>query len=554
MMMRYFPLIVLLLSACSVDEHTKNTATQTDIFTENKILDYDIRMQDADWQAMSQQGRNLGVIAGACNTFTGYDFFNASVTLDGERFDDVNIRKKGGLGSLSVIRPSIKLDMQSSGLNNGRQFRGHRRITLNNNFQDASNLEQCLAYYLFNQAGIKAPRCNLASVKVQGKNLGIYSHVEAIKKPFLQRVFLDDSGNLYEGENADFNSALLSRFEKKTNKSNTDRSDLEAVMAALLVDDDQLFNSLDQLINMDNFLTFMAMEALIGHSDSYNGSQGNFYIYNNPEDQRFYFIPWGTDQTFQEEHVSRNVIDNHSVLLRSELAHRIWQVSELRQMYDDKMRLLLNTVWNEALLLDWVNEWALLAQVSKEYISPLQLFIQQRRSQIEAELGDDTRSSSATPRRTVPTSDSPNCKTLERFSGTFSGQWHSFDNADIMADFNFNYRLKGEHINLISNAGTSLSGSNAGIDDRHIDSPYDRATLSFWKVEGEETHWVSIILPPQLYTVGQHRLHAYESFAVFGNDTEGFLGFISDGTVTLQQTADDDSLMFSGSIDAKVIP
>lgn len=548
--------ISLLITACSSgsSDDDKSTSQGGDIFSEDKILIYKVQMLETDWQAMAGQGKNLGVIAGACNQFTGYNFYRASVIADGQRFDDVEIRKKGALGSLSTVRPSIKLDMGSGELNLGRTFRTHRRLTLNNNRQDASNLEQCLAYELFNQAGIKAPLCNLARVFSLGNDLGIYTHVENIKKPFLKRVFNEESGNLYEGDNADFNTGIVSRFQKKTNELLNDRSDLDQVIAALAVPDDQLWNALDQVINMDYFLTFMAMEALIGHSDSYSGSQSNFYIYKKSIDQRFYFIPWGADQSFQEKHVSRSTIDNHSVLLRSELSSRIWQVPALREAYDSRIQLLLNTIWNESSLLDWVSQWAILAKTPQEYLTPLQSFINNRRSQIEAELGDDSRTSSGSPRDSIPTSDGPNCKTLDDFTGNFDGTWNSFDDSDTSANFDFQYRLDGMDINLISLPGTSLSGTNAGVDTTHNDSDFDRGSLSFWKKVDDITYWMTLVFPPSLYKTGTHALHGFESFAVIGNTEEGFQGFVGDGSFTLNQAQESGDLQFSGTINGKVIP
>ena len=76
-----------------------------------------------------------------------------------------------------------------------------------------------MAYALFRAAGLVAPRCNHAHVVVNGQDLGIYTHVEAIKKPFLARHFTSDDGNLYEGNaRADFAPALQVRYERKTNE------------------------------------------------------------------------------------------------------------------------------------------------------------------------------------------------------------------------------------------------------------------------------------------------------------------------------------------------
>ena len=84
-------------------------------------------------------------------------------------------------------------------------------------------------------------------------------------------------------------------FERKTNESDPDRSDVEALVAALEVDDDALLDALEPVLDVDAFLDFWAMEVLTGPWDGYNSNRNNFYFYADPTTGRFTFIPWGTD-------------------------------------------------------------------------------------------------------------------------------------------------------------------------------------------------------------------------------------------------------------------
>lgn len=147
-----------------------------------------------------------------------------------------------------------------------------KRLTLNNDIQDRSHTHQCMAYQLFRDAGAIAPRCNFAHVTVNGDDLGIYSNVESIKKPFLACHFQDNDGNLYKGQGSDFHPNMVASFQLKTNERENDRSDLDRVVKAMDVDDEQLFKSLEEVIDMDAFLTHWAMEAITGHWDSYTGN------------------------------------------------------------------------------------------------------------------------------------------------------------------------------------------------------------------------------------------------------------------------------------------
>ena len=101
--------------------------------------------------------------------------FVADVTIDGTVINDVEIRKKGFLGSISRIRPSLKLDFDT--FVDDRTYNGMSRMTLNNDRQDPSHTHQCMAYDMFRKAGLVAPRCNHSRVTVNGEELGVYTQV-----------------------------------------------------------------------------------------------------------------------------------------------------------------------------------------------------------------------------------------------------------------------------------------------------------------------------------------------------------------------------------------
>jgi spore coat protein CotH len=48
-------------------------------------------------------------------------------------------------------------------------------------------------------------------------------------------------------------------------------------------------------LDVDEFLRFVAVNALISNSDSYLNGMHNFYLYLDPKDDRFRFIPWDQD-------------------------------------------------------------------------------------------------------------------------------------------------------------------------------------------------------------------------------------------------------------------
>jgi len=348
-----------------------NIGGDGDLYAPDRIMAVDIRMSDDDFEKLRAEGRTLASTDRECIPPFEYTEFTARVSIDGDRMDNVIVRKKGYMGSLSPSIPSLKLDFND--LQKGRTYQNSSRMTLNNNRQDPSNARQCMAYDQFREAGIAAPRCNYARVTVNGETLGVFTNVEPLKKPFLTRAFGNDEGNQYEAQTADFGTWLSQRFEKKTNEKENDRSDLQAVAEALALPDEQMLNVLPQLVDVDQFIRFWAVETLLGAWDSATGNANNFHIYRNPEDGLFHFIPWGADTAFRGDHPLKPLT---GVFYRNfRLADRLFQIPEYRAAYYAELENLLETQWDENALIDRLARIRQLTGTTEEAAASLERFI-----------------------------------------------------------------------------------------------------------------------------------------------------------------------------------
>lgn len=313
------------------------------LFDPAHVVEVAIEMPEADWDEVRTQTRPGDVLMGAdCQAMpfgSPFTARSATVTIDGHRLEQVGVRKKGFLGSLDDDKPSLKLKLDD--LVDGQAVAGVRSLTLNNNRQDPSNVRQCLTYRLFAAAGVPAPRCNFAHVTINGRDLGVFTHVESVGKPLLRRHFTSDTGRLYEGTLADFRDGWLATFEPKTDEANPDRSDLQAVATALAAPDGQLLAALAPVIDVDRFISFWAMETLVDHVDGYAGNTNNFFVYRDPATARFGFLPWGTDGTLRTPGT-----DPPSLMAEGVLARRLYLLPETRARYVARMTELLDTVWD----------------------------------------------------------------------------------------------------------------------------------------------------------------------------------------------------------------
>lgn len=315
------------------------------LFARDHVVEVAIELPAADWDAIRTQTRPGDTLVGAdCQDAPFGSPFTArmaTVTVDGQRLEQVAVRKKGFLGSLDDDKPSLKLKFDE--VIADQEVAGLRGLTLNNNRQDPSFLRQCLAYDLFAAAGLPAPRCNLAHVTVNGRDLGVYTNVESVNKRFLARHFTSADGRLYEGTLSDFRTGWLATFEPKTDEANPDRSDLEAVAAAAAVPDAQLLAALAPVVDVEEFLTFWAMETLLDHGDGYASNTNNFFVYREPGSARLHFLPWGVDGVAQPPPVTP---PDSVVMANGVLARRLYLLPETRTRYLARMQMLLDQVWD----------------------------------------------------------------------------------------------------------------------------------------------------------------------------------------------------------------
>ncbi len=347
-------------------------ADPTDAFFDlGRVLNVNIEIAREDWDTLRHQTRTFEDLVEEIEKYqlsrpfaNIYDWFSATVTVDGETHTEVGVRKKGFLGSQSDTKPALKLRFDK--YVDGQALGGIiERMTLNNSIQDPSMINTCLALQVFAAAGNPASRCNFATVTVNGKDLGLYVHVEEIKAPMLARHFDSADGNLYEGTISDFTPTHRGTIEKKTNEDANDWSDVDAVVDALLDPSDAWLEALGDIVDLDRFLTFWATEVLVGHWDGYTGDRNNYHFYREPGG-KFVFIPWGVDDVFhlKDDPNPFDMISNPppSVLAYTAIPNRLYNHPDWRLKYANRMKDLLDTVWNEDELLAAVDRMAAIVQ------------------------------------------------------------------------------------------------------------------------------------------------------------------------------------------------
>ena len=209
---------------------------------------------------------------------------------------DVAIRLKGSSSFRSVDdKPSFTADCDR--FREGQRFHALRKFHLNNSLEDPSYLNEALGSELFRAARLPAPRVTHALVELNGRRLGLYVLKEGFAEEFLARHFQRTDGNLYEPQ-AGVAPDVDGPMTRNSGDGPNDNLDLRRLAAASAQEIGLRWKALDEILDLDRFLAFMALETLSGHRDGYCLARNNYRLYHEPSSNRFIFLPDGMDQLF----------------------------------------------------------------------------------------------------------------------------------------------------------------------------------------------------------------------------------------------------------------
>ena len=286
------------------------------------------------------------------DNYLSNQYYAANFSVDGVAVSQVGVRSRGD-GSRNYEKPGLKIDFNQ--FVPSQEYYGYKSLVIDNLVTDASMLRERLSFLVFEAMGIQSPRNAFARLTVNGEYWGVFSLVEPVSKPFLKERFGEESGTLFDYEwfeyydfswHGDDGDTYVPRpFEPETNENHAD-------VATGLVGFIQTINqaaaagypaAMNQRLDVDRFLTHVAVENALAEGDGIVGDQGlnNFYLYEYGQKNRFVFIPWDKDNTFRSGSwpLYRNLEDD--VLTR-----RLTSDPAKRQLYADAVVRTVTTYLN----------------------------------------------------------------------------------------------------------------------------------------------------------------------------------------------------------------
>jgi spore coat protein H len=267
-------------------------------------------------------------------------YVRATIQEGDATYSEVAIRLKGGPGSYRDLRDHPAFTVNFDEFAPNQKFHGLKKIHLNNSVQDGSYLEEKISRELFEAADVPVPRAGHAYVTFNGREMGLYVLVEGINKQFLKRYFKDNTGNVYDGKSG--MDVTTERMQINSGDNRRDHSGKSNLVVALRepVAGGARLAALEKTLDIDRFLSYMAMEMILWHWDGYTMARNNWRIFHDKGTDRIVFIPQGVDQMFNN--LNGPIFPDQP---NGMVARAVLQVPELRERYFERVAYITTNVF-----------------------------------------------------------------------------------------------------------------------------------------------------------------------------------------------------------------
>ena len=360
-----------------------NHRNATELFGIDHVPKFEIVVSDDQWQWLQAHAVDEEPV-------------QAEARFDGQPAGTIGLRFKGGVGSLTncvdkatgkLKCPKLSFQLSFEKFDAANRFFGLKRLNLHAMVGDPTKLHERLAYDLFQQSGIKAPRSSWATVSVNGKSYGLFSMVEQVDDLFAaDRWPGNGSGNLFKEvwpqadvPPADYAKALA------TNKE-TGTPDAMAAFARDMAGAESagLSAALAKWTDPAYMARYMAVDDAIANCDGitamYTGDakgttsrNHNYFWYQEPNRNFFWLVPWDVNLTFTGCETFAKVPRWNTVPAECQQTYSVWDsayvhapgcdrvlqaVNARRADYDAAVAQLLSGPFALQTVLEKIDRWS----------------------------------------------------------------------------------------------------------------------------------------------------------------------------------------------------
>ncbi|MEO8370135.1 MAG: CotH kinase family protein [Candidatus Solibacter sp.] len=320
---------------------------------------------------------------------------HGSITIDDRPFSDVAVRYKGNgtyLDAMESRKFSYKVDLNK--FIKAQTFAEVTTLNLHNNVTDPSWMNEPLAYRLYRDAKVPAPRTSYARVylTVPGKYdnhfAGLYSIVENVDEHFIARNFANKNGALFKPVSTNLFNYLGPDWAKY-NQAYDPKSGVTTEQKQRLIDFTRLVTQandadfavrLPEFVDLDEFARYMSVMVFLSDVDGILGPGQNFYLYLDPKTQKFTFLPWDQDHSFGQfpytgSQEQRNDLSIQRPWIgRNRFLERVFAVDAFKKLYFARLEEFSRTIFDPQRFAAQVDEIAAVIRPAVQEESKLDRF------------------------------------------------------------------------------------------------------------------------------------------------------------------------------------
>jgi putative membrane-bound dehydrogenase-like protein len=373
-------------SRAADDVDAKGKATGADAFGLTKVVKLHIQIPAAGYQTMqppappgapgasppARRPRKPGERESERNLF-GVEFrwARGDVTVEGKTYKGVALRYSGNasyLASAGGLKRSLLIELDRS---EQADFHGLHAIQLQAGALDPTKAREAIAFAVFRAAGMPAPRTALAEVTltVPGEHgkayLGLYTLVEPVDRAFLTDRFHTDKGLLVRPQGLrglDFLGDDWARYRGPYRPlAEPTREQARRLIEFLRLvqqgNDERFRKEIDSYLDVDKFLRFMAVQALIANADGFFTLAYNYSLFLDPSSNRFVFIPGEQELSFANFLMMGSADQLMDMSLarpyggENRLADRLLAIKNVKDAYEKVVKDLASNVFHKDRLL-----------------------------------------------------------------------------------------------------------------------------------------------------------------------------------------------------------
>ncbi len=318
------------------------------LYLEEEITEIRVRIKEEDNLLLhAEENRYIDIYVEAEVTFS-------NSKLDQVTVDGAGIRLRGNTGR-SYDKRSYKIDFRQFG---GEKFRSYKKLNLKPNVVDPSHIRELVSMHLYRLMNIPSQRVAPSILYINDDYKGVYLNVEQIDDEFIDKRYGSEEGFLYkcsQGMSLAYKEEVYDdkKITSKMNESADDRNELSHFINILNNTSDETFKEeIEKIFDVNSFIRQMAVEAIIGHWDGYSWFNNNYYLFYNPNNLKFEFIPYDCDNTFGVDFTSndwgnRNLNHFYDYNKKRPLVTRILNVEVYKNSYYRYLNILFEEYFTE---------------------------------------------------------------------------------------------------------------------------------------------------------------------------------------------------------------